>query len=69
MDLSQRKKLKGQLKNIIKTNHLFNEYIESLIKKYPLHTDDEKNALQLQEHLNNMTVIFTGMQTNVEKKK
>lgn len=68
MNLLERKKMQKQIKNIIKTNHLFNEYLESLPKTYKLHTDDEKNALQLQQHLSNMTVIFSSMQSNVEKK-
>lgn len=69
MNLLERKSFQKNIKNIIKTNHQFTEYLEILINTYPLHTSDEKNAIQLQEHLNNMTVIFNSMSDNVRKNK
>jgi len=64
----ERKKTSKQINLLIDTNRKFNEFIESLMKNYPLHTQDEENALQLQEHLTNLSVIFVAMQSNVDKK-
>ncbi len=68
MNFIQRKSLTSNISAVIQTNHIFTEFIESIIKKYPLHTTDEENFLKLQEHLNNMTVIFNGMNEKVQKK-
>lgn len=61
-----KKKAKGQINEVIKTNTLFNEYLEHIVQKYPFDTQDELNLLQLQDHLVNMNVHFVEVLNNIK---
>lgn len=57
-NLITKKQVKNQLKEVMKTNILFKEFLESVNQKYPLDTQDEENLQQLQTHLINLNVHF-----------
>jgi hypothetical protein len=60
-NLITKKQVKNQFKEVIKTNILFKELLESITQNYPLHTQDEENLQQLQTHLINLNVHFAEM--------
>lgn len=62
----KQKQVRKEISKLLKVNHNFNEFLESLKINYPLHTNDEKNTELLQEHLNNISVIFNQMKQNVK---
>lgn len=66
MSVLKQKQVKKEISKLLKVNHNFNEFLESLKENYPLHTNDEKNTVLLQEHLNNISVIFSQMKENVK---
>lgn len=69
MNLLERKKLQKNIKGIINTNQDFNVFLGALTESDFLDTDVKNNLHLLQQHLDNMTVIFNGMSDNVRKHK
>jgi len=65
----KQKKLRSDINNILKANKQCDEALERILKTYPLHTQDEVNLLTIQEHLNNMSVVFSKMLEQVNASK